>query len=132
MNSRFLNTLKTEEVSNNLYRTIAALQYFSKKLQKRFTIPPDVYCDFESCGMLRTSNEAGMLHDALYRYDFYPDISRRVRDYLYFEAMMADGNTPWLAARAKWAAVRALGWKFCDKKSINWKPKEINDDEKRQ
>jgi hypothetical protein len=122
--ARFLNTLHSEELSNNVFRILEPLIYYSKNLHRVLEIQP-IICDFESCGMLRTSNEAGALHDYGYRIDCPWKLSRREVDDLYFEALLADGNTPRIMAMAKWFAVRTFGARYFQKHRISACAEEI-------
>lgn len=106
--SRFLNTLHSEEIANNIFRILEPLIFYSNKLHRVLEIKP-IVCDFETCGMLRTSNEAGALHDYGYRSDCPWNLTRRQVDDLYFEALIADGNTSLALAMSKWLAVRTFG-----------------------
>jgi hypothetical protein len=106
--SRFLNTLHCEEIKNNVFRVTRPLYFWSQKNDKIFEIKPFI-CDLESCGMLRTSNEAGALHDYGYRSDCPWNLTRRQVDDLYYEALIADGNTSLALAMSKWLAVRTFG-----------------------
>lgn len=106
--SRFLNTLHCEEIKNNVFRVTKPLYFWSQKNDRVFEIKP-IICDFETCGMLRTSNEAGALHDYGYRSDCPWNLTRRQVDDLYYEALIADGNTSLALAMSKWLAVRTFG-----------------------
>ena len=120
--ARFLNTLKSEEIRNNVFKVLAILDFYSALKKKTYSVPAGLICDFETAGILRTSNEAGALHDYFYRCDSEPVLERKEADDLYYEAMIADG-TPKPVAYLKWMTVRAVGWKYYHKCSVNHVPK---------
>lgn len=122
--SRFLDTLVSEEISNNVFKVRRLLPFYSKRLNRIFDIQP-LICDFETAGLFRTSNEAGALHDYGYRIDCPWGLSRREVDDLYFEALLADGNTSHALAMSKWLAVRVFGKRYFQKNRIKASADEI-------
>lgn len=83
-------------------------------------VPASFCCDLASVPKLltwlvpdwRSTARAGVLHDALYRYDFLPSLSRKAADDVFYGALLAEGNSRWQALKM-WSAVRMFGrWSY--------------------
>ncbi len=99
----FLTPLRVEEIGcvhgRNVYRLLDRLDYMSGD-GTLYSCPAGMVTDWESLPRLpliswllggRPVHRAATLHDALYREDFTPPVSREKADALFLEAMLSTG-----------------------------------------
>jgi len=102
---QFLSTLKYEEIPGTKYiRLLSNFAYYSAAIKSTITVPFGFVCDGESV-FFKSSTEAGVIHDYLYRKGSKPETNRREADAVFCEVSRVDGCW-WITCRAKWAAVR--------------------------
>lgn len=115
--SQFLNELKYVPAPRvGFFQLTEALHYYSSHQGKYFTAPSGFVTNFVTGKKLlvvrrivqEKMNRAAVIHDELYTSGLLP---RLQADYVFFEAMRADGVAWWRASLA-YAAVMAVGWKF--------------------
>jgi hypothetical protein len=126
----FNSRLSASKVDSRIWCINLPLIYKSDLLDSEIVVPTRFHCDFESVDRLlllgyvlfaHTGDEAGVIHDYLYRKDCEPRVSRAKADAIYREACLALGNSRFVAW-SKWAGVRAGGWTAWKKKTTDWKP----------
>ena len=144
--AEFNSSLSCTQITDKVWRINLPLIYQSDLIKEEIVVPSGFCCDFESVPRLpivymclgHTSFRGGAVHDYLYRKDSYPRVSRAQADAIYREIsvisavqyLLAEGKEPTAIqmarihsqAWAKWAGVRAGGWRSYHKKSIHWKP----------
>lgn len=111
----FLSLLEYEEIPrSNLIRLTDDFRVHSAVINRDITVPAGFVCDGESV-FFKSSTEAGVVHDYLYRRDSDPLVSRRIADDIFYEMSEIDGSrVSWL----KWAAVRLFSGRFYHKQSV--------------
>ena len=126
----FRSHLSASKIDSRIWRINLPLIYKSDILQGEIIVPNGFCCDFESVDRLlllgyvlfaHKADEAGVVHDYLYRADCKPCVSRAKADAIYREACLALGNTMF-TAWSKWAGVRVGGWRHFHKKTVDWRP----------
>ena len=142
----FRSHLSATQLSDSIWRINLPLIYYSDIINAEIVVPSGFCCDFESVPQLpvvymclgHTSQRGGTVHDYLYRKDCEPMVTRAQADAIYREIsvisavqyILESGKEPTAIqmarihsqAWAKWAGVRAGGWKSYHKKSIHWGP----------
>lgn len=101
------------------------LVYYSSLLKSTLNVPVGFETDLASVPRLPfiyalwggRAHREGILHDALYRSDFVPGVSRSIADDVFLEAMKTRGK-PWHIRYPMWAGVRAGGWTAYHKKLV--------------
>ncbi len=123
----FLNRIRYEEIPRtNFIRLLEDFIVYSAVLNRIIIVPKDFTCDGESV-FFKSSTEAGVVHDYLYRIGAKTwDISctasspfddRRKADAVFFE--MSDLDGCWkITSYSKWAFVRLVSWIFYRKKKV--------------
>ena len=118
--ARFLNTIKYEEIPGTKYiRLIDDFIVYSAYIDRTIIVPRGFVCDGESV-FFKSSTEAGVIHDYLYRKGSKPETNRREADAVFCEVSRLDGCW-WITSQAKWAAVRCFAH-WC------WHKHEVMDD----
>jgi hypothetical protein len=126
--ARFITTLKQEAIPGTIYyRLLEDFIVYSAILKRIIVCPAGMICDAESF-KLKSSDEAGWIHDYLYRKDsitWHKDIitlsginlnpslqlkgvNRRIADKVFEEISVLD-NVSAAFSWWKWATVRLLG-----------------------
>ena len=142
----FRSHLSATQLSDSIWRINLPLIYYSDIIKAEIVVPSGFCCDFESVPRIpliyaclgHTSQRGGTVHDYLYRRDCEPMVTRAQADAIYREIsvisavqyILESGKEPTAIqmarihsqAWAKWAGVRAGGWKSYHKKSIHWGP----------
>ena len=142
----FRSHLSATQLSDSIWRINLPLIYYSDIINAEIVVPSGFCCDFESVPRLpvvymclgHTSQRGGTVHDYLYRKDCEPMVTRAQADAIYREIsvisavqyILESGKEPTAIqmarihsqAWAKWAGVRAGGWRSYHKKSIHWGP----------
>jgi hypothetical protein len=149
--AEFNSSLSCTQITDKVWRINLPLIYQSDLIKEEIVVPSGFCCDFESVPRLpivymclgHTSFRGGAVHDYLYRSDCSPCVTRAQADAIYREIsvisavqyLLAEGKEPTAIqmarihsqACAKWAGVRAGGWRSYHKKSIHWKPDCISE-----
>jgi len=142
----FRSSLSATQISDSIWRINLPLIYYSDIIKAEIVVPSGFCCDFESVPRIpliyaclgHTSQRGGTVHDYLYRRDCEPMVTRAQADAIYREIsvisavqyILESGKEPTAIqmarihsqAWAKWAGVRAGGWRSYHKKSIHWGP----------
>jgi len=142
----FRSSLSATQLSDSIWRINLPLIYYSDIIKAEIVVPSGFCCDFESVPRIpliyaclgHTSQRGGTVHDYLYRRDCEPMVTRAQADAIYREIsvisavqyILESGKEPTAIqmarihsqAWAKWAGVRAGGWRSYHKKSIHWGP----------
>lgn len=115
--SRLLTPLTLEEIAGTRFVRLAEpFVYQSDVLKKTVKVPKGFICDLESIArwplvywiLGRSSDEAGVIHDYLYRKNSIPVVSRRLADAIYNEASKID-KCDRIRSWMKWLGVRVGG-----------------------
>lgn len=126
---KFITHLQYEEIPDSkVIRLTAPFCYYSPIIARLITVPAGFECDRESIPRIpfvywmlgNSSNEAGVLHDYLYRKDSDPCVPRSIADDIYYEASCLDGNYR-VQAYAKWLGVRLGGGPAYHKRKVTEK-----------
>jgi hypothetical protein len=125
---RLLTKLMVEDLGDGKWRLTAPLRFWSETLGHVVTVPAGFVTDFESIPrvpviyllLAMSSNEAGVIHDYLYRADCKPRVTRAQADAVLYEVSRCDG-CGLLSSWAKWAGVRVGGFAAFQKKLIGGK-----------
>jgi hypothetical protein len=124
----FLNRLQYEEIPGTKFiRLLEDFIVYSAVLNRIIIVPKGFTCDGESV-FFKSSTEAGVVHDYLYRIGAktwniactinIPFDDRRKADAVFYEVSDLDGCWK-ITSLAKWAAVRCVSWIFYRKKKVS-------------
>lgn len=117
----FLTTLKYEEIPGTLdIRLLEDFAFYSAVLGQVVVVPTGFMCDGESV-FFKSSTEAGVGHDYLYRKDSIPLVSRVQADAVFYELSRLDKSS-WIISQLKWLAVRSVSWLYFHKKTVRENP----------
>jgi hypothetical protein len=120
--ARFINRVAYAEIPGTaLIELRDEFLYYSAVIGRTIIVPDGFVCDGESF-ILKSSTEAGVLHDYLYRKDSSPVVSRKIADAVLYEASRVDKCT-WVMSWAKWAFVRVVSHCFYHKLNVKDSPK---------
>jgi len=125
MASRFLRELDATLKGDKIWVLNTMLSYTSDLLNCTVSIPAGFETDLSSVPRLPLifwfwggkAHREGVLHDALYRSDVVPCVSRAVADDVFLEAMKSR-DKPWNIRYPMWMGVRAGGWASYHKKKM--------------
>lgn len=114
MSSHFITGLHVEQLSDERWRLLTNLVYYSHKLQRSITVPAGFVTDFASVPRLPfvfwlaggKATKAAVVHDFLYRKE--SGVSRAEADDIFAEAMDASGQPAWRRG-LMWAGLRVGG-----------------------
>lgn len=112
MKPHFKTPLDVRVLRDGYYILIDAL-VFQSELMGRVEVPAGFHTDFATVPRIPfifdlfggRGDKAAALHDHLYRHEGEP---RKFADYVFLEAMLADGQAPW-RSYAMYAALRVFG-----------------------
>lgn len=119
LKAQFLSSLRVEQITEDDWRLLEPLCYFSALLGRVVTVPAGFITDFASVPRLPfiywftggLANGPAVLHDWFYRTNT-EDISREMADRLLAEAMEAKGYWK-IRSWSMWAGVRIGGhWSY--------------------
>lgn len=123
MEACFLNTLHSEELSDDDFKVIEPLRYYSKILDRITEIP--VSFESDGCSVPRlpiaywlcggTAKRPGTLHDFFYREKNQPNRpDRETADKVFLEALESVG-VGWVKRHSMYYVVRSFGWMYYQK-----------------
>ena len=121
----FLSKLRVEDAGDGKWRLTAPLRFWSDVLNDVVTVPTGFETDFESIPrvpviyllLAQSSNEAGVVHDYLYRAGSKPRVTRAQADAVFYEASRCDGCNL-VSSWAKWAGVRVGGMRAFHRRRV--------------
>lgn len=114
MSSHFITELAVQQLSDERWRLLRPLVYYSHRLQRSIAVPEGFETDFASVPRLPfvywlaggKATKAAVVHDYLYRKS---GVSRADADAIFAEAMQASGQPGWRRG-LMWAGLRIGGW----------------------
>jgi hypothetical protein len=95
------------------------LEYQPDILDVIIHVPSGFVTDLASVPVKWAHREA-ILHDAMYRIDFAPEVSRYIADRIFLEAMICRGKPAWVFT-GMFLGVRLFGFNSYHKKHMAWK-----------
>ena len=115
--AEFLNYLEYEEIPRSrIIRLTDDFKVYSAVIGRTITVPNGFTCDGESV-FFKSSTEAGVVHDYLYRKDSDPIVSRKIADEIFYEMSLLDDC--WMVVcLAKWLVVRTVAGRFYHKLKV--------------
>ena len=103
----FLTPLRYEEIARTKYiRLLADFVAYSVRIKSTIVVPFGFVCDGESV-FFKSSTEAGVIHDYLYRKGSKPRVNRKDADAV-FEEMSKIDDVNFVMSWLKWLAVRVF------------------------
>ena len=124
--SKFLTTLKTEDITDQVWRLCDPLVYQSDIIGT-VIVPEGFYTDLASVPRIpiifmlwggRSHHEA-VIHDYLYRIDSLPVVSEHIANEVFFEAMCARGKC--------WYVKYFMYWGVCLGGFTSYHKKKVED-----
>lgn len=123
--SKFITALVTKDITDSIVELVEPLVYYSDLLNCEICAPVGFQSDGASVPRLPIiytlyGNRAHMesvLHDMLYRVDCPWDVTRRIADLIFFEAMTSRGKPAYIRY-AMYKGVRLGGWASYEKRKM--------------